>query len=261
MSRYSVVMVVLLAMVSACSRRPSKVLSEKEMTSLLVDIYKGEGIIEMQRGQYYTDSMKQKIKRSVYIKHGVTDEQVDSSYSWYGRHIEDYIKIQDDVIAKLEHELEDIAGHKITFAEGDSIDMWPYESRLRFSGSMPAHNIAFEIPLGDDSRNGDNYELSLKTVGAVTSGDFSAAIFAAYNDGTIEYRYVVVPNSDSMTRIRLVTDSANVLNSIYGYVYIDVAGERPVYIDSVSLVRTRLQPSNYTLRHSQRKLRKIMPEE
>ena len=94
----------------SCSKLPDNVLNKKDMTSLLVDIHKGESVVELQRGYFPSDSMIKMVKQSILQKHGVSQAQLDTSFVWYGNHIEDYIEIYDEVIANLEEDLKSVKG-------------------------------------------------------------------------------------------------------------------------------------------------------
>ena len=84
------------------------VLGKKEMASLLTDVHKGESLIEINHNQFSSDSMRRVMKQSVLDAHGVTQQQWDSSLSYYGRNIEQYIELYDIVIAGLEQELKNV---------------------------------------------------------------------------------------------------------------------------------------------------------
>lgn len=244
-----------LTLSQGCSRLPDKVLSEDEMTSLLFDMYKGESVIDLERSRYYPDSMKKVIQQSVYARHGVTQEIVDSSYNWYGHHLEDYIKIHDNVIAMLEQDLIDETGNKIVYAEGDSIDLWPGERSYRLTSSLPADHIDFSITIDDNSLPGDNYQLQFKMLHSNNEPQLLSYIAAGYDDGNIEYKYAG-STSDGWTRIRFVTDSTRILTHLNGAIQYDVPKNATIYIDSIAVVRTRNQKSTYSMRYGQRKVKR-----
>ena len=117
------------SMFQACDRTPDYVIGPKEMTSLLVDIHKGESVIDLNRSAYSSDSMRKVVKQSIYAKHGVTAEQVDTSLVWYGHNVEKYIEIYDGVIEQLEKDIKNAdvssGGERLHLAVvGDSVDAW-----------------------------------------------------------------------------------------------------------------------------------------
>lgn len=114
---------------SACSKVPSGVIAPEEMAQLLADIHTGESVIDMNRMEFSSDSAKQAYKQSVYARHGVTAEQVDSSFGWYGRNISQYMEVYDRTIEILDRRLIEtgnrIAADAALSIAGDSVDVWP----------------------------------------------------------------------------------------------------------------------------------------
>lgn len=236
----------------SCSDRPEYVLDKKEMTALLIDVHKGESVIENQRTRYSTDSMKKVMKQSVYANHGVTAAQVDSSLIWYGNHIEDYIEIYDKVIAGLEEEL-DARGEVPIFAEGDSVNVWSGSHSYRLDGTIPVRSITFSIDNDVNFIPGDNYQLNFKIVNNRYPVMFKSGIYAEYIDGDMEYRHGSA-NYNGWQHIRLVTDSAKTVSRIFGSLRFNVGDDEIIYVDSVSLIRTRLREDTYQ-RGSQRRVK------
>lgn len=245
---------------TACRRTPEGILDEAQMTDLLVDIYKSESIIELERSRYYPDSIKKALKQSVYLRHGVTPEQVDESYQWYGHHIEDYLKIHDNVISQLENEIETQSGTKIIFQEGDSIDVWPTFKVIRQSEFSPQSIYAFNLNIDDSFKRGDNFNLQFTIIDPSNAARITSALFAEYQNNTTDFKYIETSFPDSKSSLRLVLDSLSDISAIHGYIRINNPLNKPVYIDSISLTRTRKQAANYNLRHSQRRLKMPLDE-
>lgn len=239
----------------SCTKLPDGVLDKKEMTSLLVDIHKGESVVETQRGVYASDSMKKVVKQSILLKHGVTQAQLDTSFVWYGNHIEDYLSIYEDVIKHLEDDLKETKGNKSqtpVFAEGDSIDIWPMSHTYRLSDRDVLRNIVFEIPKDNTWQNGDNYNLQFKLINSRQQvPQIKATIYARYDDGRVEFRPSSALNNDWL-KVRLVTDSTSQPSVIFGAISYQLEGGENIYLDSVSLVRTRNRRDTYFERNGQR---------
>lgn len=247
-----------------CNKLPDDVLDKKEMTALLVDIHKGESVVEMQRGYFPTDSMKKMVKQSVLLKHGVSQAQLDTSFVWYGNHIEDYIEIYDDVIANLEEELKSVKGRKGAspiFAEGDSIDIWPMSHTYKLAAQDSLHNIVFKIEKDSTWKHGDNYMLQFKLMNSRQNvPQIKAVIYADYDDGRVEFRPTSSVSHDWL-KVRLVTDSLVKPSVVYGSISYQFEPGEVVYLDSISLVRTRNRKETYNERHAQRTYRFKQTEE
>lgn len=238
-----------------CTKLPEEVLDKKEMSSLLVDIHKGESVVEMQRGVFSTDSMKKVIKQSILMKHGVTQAQLDTSFVWYGNHIEDYLEIYEDVISRLEEEQLTVKGNRLqspVFAEGDSIDIWPLSNTYKLSVSEELQNVTFEMKCDSTWKNGDNYILQFKLINNRQQvANAKAIIYAEYENGRVEFRPSSAINND-WVKVRLVTDSTMQPLSVYGAIMYEYSPNENVYLDSVSLVRTRNRKETYFERNGQR---------
>ncbi len=239
-----------------CSDRPDYVLSERKMTDLLVDIYKGEGLIEIERVKYSPDSVKKALRQSIYLAHGVTDSQVDSSYQWYGKHLTEFIEIHDEVIKRLEDDIADVSDRPVIFAEGDSVNIWNREARFRSVDSDLASLISFEIEADENSEKGDNFQLLLKMLSPTSQlSEIDGVICVEYDDGLIELRSIRLLDRNGWCKLRLVTDTARVYTRIFGHISAVAQPEEVIFVDSLSLVRTRFRNDTWQQRNGQRKFR------
>ena len=79
---------VCLLVLTGCSSVPDGVLPPGKMASLLADMEIGESVVESDPSSWRSDSLKMVLRQSIYERHGVTSEEVDSSLAWYGAHVE-----------------------------------------------------------------------------------------------------------------------------------------------------------------------------
>ncbi|MDR0507300.1 MAG: DUF4296 domain-containing protein [Dysgonamonadaceae bacterium] len=87
---------------SACSTRPSYVLSEKQMESVLYDLYLAETVIDENYYIFNNDSTaKQKMLNFVFEKHKIKEQTFDTSLVWYNENMEKYLKINNKVSERL----------------------------------------------------------------------------------------------------------------------------------------------------------------
>ena len=106
--RYLLYILPLFLVLIACNSTPGYVIGEDDMVSLLVDVHKGEAYVEMNSGSFYSDSLKKTFRQTIFMRHNVTQEQFDTSLMWYGHHIDQYKKVYDRVIERLEDEEKEI---------------------------------------------------------------------------------------------------------------------------------------------------------
>lgn len=244
---------------SSCKRLPEGVLDQDRMAALLVDIHKGEGLADMERSIFPNDSVKKLLKQSIYLKHGVTAEEVDSSFVWYGKNLGDYMEVYEKVADKLEAELnEDRAKGNMSpvFAEGDSIDIWNGAPSYRIDYRLPVDNIVFNIENDANSKLGDNYTIQYKMLNKRDGGmKVKSALFVRYDDGLVEYR-TTETGAEGWTRLKIASDSTKNIERIYGYLAFHPSQGEVVFLDSVGLVRTRMLTQNY---YDRGNLRRIYP--
>jgi len=103
-----------LFLLPAC-RKPSWVLSEKQMEDLLFDIHLADAEISNSFIDFRTEKQKQDLYASVFEKHKITQEQFDTSLVWYGKNLSKFLEIYDklnerysivanDIAAKIDRE-------------------------------------------------------------------------------------------------------------------------------------------------------------
>ena len=80
--------------ITGCKRVPSSIIQPEEMAQLLADIHTGESVAEQNYGEFCNDSTKRILKQSIYARHGVSEEIVDTSLMWYGHNLERYQKMR-----------------------------------------------------------------------------------------------------------------------------------------------------------------------
>lgn len=252
LSDIAVAVVAVLA-AAGCHRVPSEVIQPEEMAQLMADVHTGEAVVEMNRRDYETDSAKQAFKQSVYIAHGVTAAEVDSSMVWYGRNITRYMDVYDRTIEILEHRLNEmgnrVAAEAAMSASGDSVDVWPYARYLAVSPLSPTNIITFGFGADENWQAGDVYTWRAKFFNNGAESEWKLA--AAYDDGAVETVYTT-NTGDGWREITLRADSSRTLVHVAGYLLADLPPNGTLRLDSIALVRKRLNPARYTERYRQR---------
>lgn len=248
-------------LLGSCSSRPDIVLDEDDMIDLLTDIHKSEAIIEMNQNRYRGDSIKAVVRQSVFEKHGVTQEQFDTSMVWYGHNVGKYIKIYDGVIARLEDEELAIAqaespkGIKVKRVKkrypssGDSADIWDKERSWILQPQYKRNIVRFDFNQKPDDKTGDFYTLIYRLRNTVNS--VKVFLGADYYDGTTSFnsRTSAV---EGETLIKLQCDSNKRVKRVYGYIIAEPTARENVFIDSLMMLRTRLNSANYHIFNTQK---------
>ena len=98
--RYSAVLL-LGALLAACSKVPDGILSEKKMQAVQVDMQLAEAMINLDSKAFSDNARKEALYQSIFRKYDITQAEYDSSLIWYGRHLDIYMKVYDRVLADL----------------------------------------------------------------------------------------------------------------------------------------------------------------
>jgi len=103
---------VLILSLLSCDRTPHGVLSTNAMANLIVDLELANAYIDNHISEFTTDSSKLVLKQSIFRKHGITQDDYDSSLVWYAHNMEEYTKAYDKAVAKLQHRYDKVARGK-----------------------------------------------------------------------------------------------------------------------------------------------------
>lgn len=239
------VIALLAASFVACKHVPSGVIDPDRMAPLMADLYQGESMIEYNSNIYFTDSSKKVVKQSIFAAHGVSQADFDSSLVWYGHNISEFVKVCDAAIALLENRLEEIPMDAVTTSvrvAGDSAQVWSLPTYYRITDRVPSRYLSFSLESDDEWKPGDCYDLDLKiTPGA---SPVRTTLVVDYADGLTQY-INASSGSAGWLRNHLQIDSTMTPTRVYGFINFDPAAGEIIYLDSISLMRTRLNRNTY----------------
>ncbi len=243
----------------SCSKTPDYVINEDDMASLVADIHEADAIVTIERESYRTDSQKTALRDAVFARHGITEEQFDTSLVWYGHNLDIYSEVYEEAIKILENRQKDIiaeakeAGEKMTLS-GDSVNIWPSSQHAIFDRKRNGNDIqlSFSINADDNSHAGDRYEWRFIVYNASSNGN--ALIGVDYADGSSEYHTQQI-RPDETAKLILQSDSTLNVSRIYGYMVYDMEKEDAVFADSIMLYRSRLNRERYNYHNFQRKVK------
>lgn len=237
-----------------CNRVPDHVIDPDDMAELLADIHTADAVVEANYEEYSSDSARQALKQAIFDRHGVTADDVDTSMMWYGAHLDKYMKVYDEAEEILQDRLNKssaIAASSAGFSvSGDSVDVWQVGRRYDMDSRSATQFLTFEIKADANSKTGDAYTWRAKFHNNRLPVHWG--IVADYADGSVEVLEAQF-GSDGWQTLNFYTDSTRVLKEMYGYMRVDLSDNRSaVYIDSIQLVRNRLDAQRYVQRYRQR---------
>lgn len=239
-----VYLIIALFVLAACSHAPDYVIGEKDMVDLLVDVHKAEAVIESNYNQYSSKADKKKLREAVFLKHGITQEQFDTNLVWYGHHIEDYMKIYEQVVERLKAENEEAKkllaeDNSQTMSQpGDSVDVWKQRRAHVFDTRQASNLLTFDIAPDENFRTRDYFELRFKVLLLPKLSVKPQVYLAARHiNHDIVYNQLDI-DREGWHSLPLQTDSAMALSRINGYIVLPMQTvPGTMYVDSLTLIR------------------------
>lgn len=237
-----------LVMGSGCSRRPAHVLSDSKTSELLADLFISEAYVQSNPSAFHTDSARKVLRQSVLADHGVTQEDLDSTLAWYGRHIDDYVKLYDDVDKRIAKRRERFMSDR-SVADADRQTLWPYSPVQVLMRGRGRTQIGFSldstaVSVGDRL----NWNMYLRGM----NKEVTLVMGAEYPDGEVRYQLRNI-RSEGKGGIEFQTDSLKKPERIYGYLYIDPSETARVWLDSIKVETEPFEREEYGRIHTQRR--------
>jgi hypothetical protein len=151
---------------TACQQRPKNVLSERNMTAVLVDMHLLEGTLDAKGIGYSQFDLKSKYFNSILEKYNITQADFDSSVVWYTKNPKTYSDIYIDVnkrLTKLQIEVQKGKYHSVdsTDMKKFKLNIWNKPISFHFTKDSTRTQLNFEI-LNAGLMYGDVYILKFK---------------------------------------------------------------------------------------------------
>lgn len=272
----------------ACGRTPRGVMSVNKMADVIVDLQLADAYIESHSQDFDSDSSKLVLKQSVFRKHGISQQDYDSSLVWFAHNMEDYYRAYDKAVKKLQNRYDklDVAGNDApgelmaegvplgepthhatprnsrpqipahlkklnTDAKADTFDLWQGRRDHVLTQGAGRGFITFDIQPDAGKQRGDRYQLAYRL--ARCGNEFKVCLAVDYTDGATS-QITRGTNSDGWVMVDLQSDTARQVRRIYGYVSYDMKPGHVAVVDSLMLLRTHLNKGNYGYINAQRLL-------
>ncbi len=218
---------VALILLASCSQRPETVLSDKEMTSLLVDLTEADAYAALDRNYALNDVNRRNLRASILKAHGVTEAKFNATLDWYGHHIDDYRDLYDDVIDRIKRDSQ-APQQQLTSTDGN---LWTGAQRLAATNLDNTTVMTFELGAGV-VKAGETLQWQFSTFNA--NGQLKAVMAADYTDGTHEFVSRTFSHSPQVTlSMRLKPDKT--ATRVFGYTHYKPVFREPVFVDSITL--------------------------
>ncbi|MDR3252506.1 MAG: DUF4296 domain-containing protein, partial [Tannerella sp.] len=159
-----------LFIIASCSRVPKHIISEKKMRALLYDMQLAEAFVETNYESYPTANDRNRLYNSVFAKHGITQEQYDSTLVWYGQNMDLYMRIYRLALRDINAGIDALGDIKPNPLSGevsakDSIDVWIYDRTFAFRPERAFNTLRFAIEPQMPYSSGSSYVLGVNIWG------------------------------------------------------------------------------------------------
>lgn len=238
---------------AGCSNRPDGVLNNEEAASLLADLHIADAYGTLEGNQAAamsvdaSDSARKVLRQSVLAKHGVSEQQLDTTLGWYGHNLDKYEEMYELVLTKIEEK-------QTTLREADAKasaipTLWPYGVTQRIPGvrSGSASLTAFDIPVEKITKGG-RVIWEGKAINLREPMEMFMAV--EYTDGSTGYIQRTLTGEGRQT-VTLQTDTGAKPKRAYGY--LRVRQRQTLFLDSVSLKVAPYNETSYYEIHSARR--------
>ena len=230
-------------LLASCQSQPDYVIDKDRMVDLLIDIHKTEAVINLNYTSFPTDEKKRALREAVYMRHNINEAEFDTSLVWYGKHLDVYMEVYDEVIKRLKAEDAEIKAliaeenvQVLTLA-GDTVDIWKQDRSYVFNPNKGENIWAFSIDHDENFKRCDHFILRFHTINIHTTGMPATAHLAVrHNNQLIHYTTTVV--NEGWNSIKIQSDSIQTLSKVYGYIAMPPRKDAHImYINDIELTR------------------------
>lgn len=245
--------VALLTLAVGCNRVPDHVISPDTMAPLMADLSVAESVVEMNYSKYSSDSSRKALKQAVLARYDVNEDKLDTSLVWYGSHLDIFMDICDDandiLQDRIDHNDAVASATASASVSGDSVDVWAQARQYRIDERSAGKVLTFRLKSDNNTQSGDIYTWRAKIFN-MGQARGRWGIVAEYTDGVTELLDHDLGGED-WHQLTFYTDSTRTITRIYGYMRFPEKSTAQ-YIDSIELIRKRLNSREYVQRYKQR---------
>lgn len=247
--RLYVPLLLTLALVACQLKRPGYVLSDSEMVDVLVDYHIAKAMGEELPA--VETHMKVLYVEAALSKHGLTQQEFDTTMAWFSRHPDVLTKVYEKVSEKLKADRDEL-NHLMSLrnqqptesAEGDTVDVWPWQRVHRLSRQPLTNKITFTLESDINYRDDDTLQWIARfshmggRIDTLHAAAMALHIDYADPDTTLtSFRRILSDGTDTLT---LSADSFGTLIRVSGYIYFPAADSldnSALLVDRISLMR------------------------
>lgn len=235
----------LLFSLAACSKVPGRFLSEKKMTQVLLDMQLAESIISTDYRSGSDDIEKEAIYRSIFAKHQIDEALYDSSLLWYGRNLDIYMRIYENVIKELKVQklaLGDYKSDDLQIHKKDSIELWNLPSIAELKDNLLDNKITFDLLPKNEYLAGSKFVLSMDVWGVPSDTLYYPVVKFRIEQRDTILKFEQKIMQDGLFEACFQSDSTQIVKRILGSIVLNGAVLHRSSKDSLLVSDTITQP-------------------
>lgn len=239
---------IIICLAASCNKRPDYVLSDSEMEDLMTDLILADAYEQTASSRNLPDSIRLTLSDAIMAKHGVDQQTLDSTFSWYSRNLDDYYRIYtriDKRLAKMNRKVRGSRGEDMNLN-----DIWQLPKAIQMSPNSLSGAFVFEIP-GEAIGKGEKLEWYFRLNNEVKA---DVALGVDYTNGSTALSRREITGNKNVS-LNLIVDTLLMPRRIFGLLRVS-RRDMPVWLDSIRLTKT---PYDSTAYESFRNSRFMMP--
>ena len=230
---------------------PSEYIQPDDMEDILVEYHLAKAMAAEYDGSYEERNYQQALYiEAVLRKHGVTQEEFDSSLVYYYRRADRFDELYRNVADRLEEQAlslgatEGEIGKFASFsANGDTANIWADRARYAMMPVPPYNLWSFEVTVDTTFHKGDSFLMQFMSDFMFQDGMRSCTLNMAvtYDNDTTISRNIVFSYA-GLTQLRIPAFENHGIKRLRGYFYLAGGSDRTtttrlLFLDNIQLIR------------------------
>ena len=250
-SKLLIIVGMVVSLIGCKPSTPSQYIQPDDMEDILVDYHMARAMASQMDGSYEERNYQQALLiEAAMKKHGVTQEEFDSSLVYYYRRADRFTDMYKRVAERLEGQAlglgateGEIGKFASLSASGDTANIWADRSAYALT-PIPPYNIwNFEVEVDSAFHSGDSFLLQFLSDYMFQDGTRTAVVYIAmtYDNDTTISRYTYF-SSGGLTQMRIPAYENHTLKRLRGYFYLGGGHERStttrlLFMNNIQLIR------------------------
>lgn len=221
------IILILLGIMACKPKVPSQYLRPKKMVDVLYDYHLADGLVLYDGKEGNSSERQMAYRLEALKKHGITQQQLDSSLTYYFRHTEELQKIYEEVAQRLSDEAialgasaNDIRLYGEEGIRGDTSNVWVGPPTAILLPNEPNNIIRFHLKTDTAFHAGDKVMLVFDTHFIVQEGSRDAVALLAlrFNNDSVAKTQMNI-SSNNHYSLQLADNNHLGVKEIRGFVY------------------------------------------